>query len=328
MAQRPMASLSLDLDNQWSYLKTHGDARWESHPSYLDRVVPIALELLQRVGLDVTFFVVGYDAEQAAHESVLRAIASEGHEIGNHSYSHEPWLHLYDDEQIATELDRTSDAIAAAVGTRPVAFRGPGYSLSEPLIRSLQERGYRVDASTLPTWIGPLARRYYFRSTDLDADERERRSQLFGSWRDGLRPVAPYRWSMPAGSILELPVTTMPVLRVPMHLSYVLYLEQVSPAVARAYFRTALLVCRATKVEPSILLHPLDFLGGDDLPDSGLEFFPGMNVPGERKRRLVESCLRMLKERFDVVPITAHADAISRRDLADRPIALAGPGGS
>ncbi len=42
---KPVASLSLDLDNQWSYMKTHGDAGWESFPSYLDIVVPRVLEL-------------------------------------------------------------------------------------------------------------------------------------------------------------------------------------------------------------------------------------------------------------------------------------------
>ena len=29
---KPIASLSLDLDNKWSYLKTHGDAGWDSFP--------------------------------------------------------------------------------------------------------------------------------------------------------------------------------------------------------------------------------------------------------------------------------------------------------
>ena len=36
----PIASLSLDLDNKWSYLKTHGDPGWEGFPSYFDTVVP------------------------------------------------------------------------------------------------------------------------------------------------------------------------------------------------------------------------------------------------------------------------------------------------
>ena len=33
--RKPLASLSLDLDNQWSYMKTHGDAGWEALPTYL-----------------------------------------------------------------------------------------------------------------------------------------------------------------------------------------------------------------------------------------------------------------------------------------------------
>ncbi len=33
---RPLASISLDVDNLWSYMKTHGDAGWEQRPSYYD----------------------------------------------------------------------------------------------------------------------------------------------------------------------------------------------------------------------------------------------------------------------------------------------------
>ena len=91
---RGMASLSLDLDNQWSYMKTHGDAGWESFPSYLDVVVPRALEFLKAKGLSITFFIVGQDAALDKNRESLRSIAAAGHEIGNHSFNHEPWLHL------------------------------------------------------------------------------------------------------------------------------------------------------------------------------------------------------------------------------------------
>ena len=37
---RPLCSLSLDLDDMWTYLKTHGDAGWQEYPSYLATVVP------------------------------------------------------------------------------------------------------------------------------------------------------------------------------------------------------------------------------------------------------------------------------------------------
>jgi peptidoglycan/xylan/chitin deacetylase (PgdA/CDA1 family) len=317
---KPHASLSLDLDNQWAYLKTHGSSAWETRPSYLPQVVPTALEMLEQAGLHITFFVVGHDA--AAEPSLVGALADAGHEIGNHSWSHEPWLHLYDEDEIAVELDRTADAIEAATGRRPSSFRGPGYSLSEPLVRMLHDRGYAVDASTLPTWIGPLARRYYFRSTQLSPAERDQRAALFGSWADALRPIAPYRWRLPQGTLLELPVTTFPLLRVPMHVSYVIYLELVAPVLARTYFRAALAACRAAKVEPSILLHPLDLLGGDELRHSGLEFFPGMALSGARKRRLVLDCLRLLADRFDVVPVGEHAAAL---DARSRPLAERSP---
>ncbi|MEW5916878.1 MAG: polysaccharide deacetylase, partial [Gemmatimonadota bacterium] len=32
---RPLASISFDADNLWSYMKTHGDATWQAYPSYL-----------------------------------------------------------------------------------------------------------------------------------------------------------------------------------------------------------------------------------------------------------------------------------------------------
>jgi len=41
-----------------SYLKTHGDPGWESHVSYLDRVVPRVLDVLDRLALRITVFVV------------------------------------------------------------------------------------------------------------------------------------------------------------------------------------------------------------------------------------------------------------------------------
>ena len=74
---KPYASLSLDLDNQWSYMKTHGDAGWQSYPSYLDAVVPRILEFLATRGLTITFFIVGQDAALPATQPAL-ALSSSG----------------------------------------------------------------------------------------------------------------------------------------------------------------------------------------------------------------------------------------------------------
>lgn len=302
---RLTASVSLDLDNMWSYQKTHGDAGWQSFPSYLDVVVPHLLDLFAGLELTATVFVVGQDAALERNREALGLLAAAGHEVGNHSFSHEPWLHLYTPSQLDDELARTEDAIQEVTGQRPTGFRGPGYSLSRPLLCTLVRRGYAYDASTLPTWVGPLARAYYFRSAGLTTEQRRQRQALFGSAREGLRPLAPYRFTTPEGPLVELPVTTMPLLRLPVHLSYVLYLHAVSPALARRWFGAAMRLCRAAGVGPSVLLHPLDLLGPDDAP--GLAFFPGMGLPGDAKREVVRAALVRLNADFDLVGTGEHA---------------------
>lgn len=308
---KPIASLSLDLDNEWSYIKTHGDPGWESMPSYLDIVVPRVLEILARRGLRITFFIVGQDAALEKNAKALRMIADAGHEIGNHSQRHEPWLHLYSEEELERELAESEAAIEAATGVRPDAFRGPGFSVSETTLRVLHRRGYRYDASTFPTFLGPLARAYYFMTSKLDPEEKRKRAKLFGSVRDGLRPLKPYRWKLPEGELLEMPVTTLPILRVPIHLSYVLYLGTFSPWLARTYFAGALRLCRLTGVEPSILLHPLDFMSGSDVPS--LKFFPAMGLDVRQKLERTEHCLTQLQALFDVRSMGEHVRATSDR---------------
>lgn len=306
---KPLASLSLDLDNQWSYMKTRGDAAWESLPSYLDLVVPRALRFLAERGLKITFFIVGQDAERPENRAALAAITPAGHEVGNHSFRHEPWLHLYPDDEVEAEIARAEGAIEKATGQKPVGFRGPGFSISATVLATLKRRGYRYDASTFPTFLGPLARAYYFFTSRLEKGEREQRKALFGGVRDGFRPVRPYRWRLAPGPLLEIPVTTMPIFRLPFHVSYLTYLAGFSPAIARRYFALALLLCRWTGVQPSLLLHPLDFLGADDALPS-LAFFPGMRIPAQTKLAWLSDFLAMYCRQFRVVPMGAHVDAL------------------
>jgi hypothetical protein len=307
----PKASLSLDLDNQWAYMRTHGDDGWQSFPSYLDLVVPRILEVLRRHKLKITFFVVGQDAALDKNRQALQSIAEAGHEIANHSFHHEPWLHLYSADEVDAEIARTEDAIVAATGIRPTGFRGPGFSISKTVLETLKARGYAYDASTFPTFLGPVARAYYFLNANFSKEEREKRASLYGTLSDGLRPLKPYEWQLANGTLLEMPVTTVPVARVPFHMSYIMYLAGYSRSLARAYFTTALRLCRLRGIEPSFLLHPLDFLGGDDVPELG--FFPGMKLSGRDKVAISDDLLADYARRFDVMPMGAHARAIKAR---------------
>jgi hypothetical protein len=139
----------------------------------------------------------------------------------------------------------------------------------------------------------------------LDRQARAQRKRLFGRFSEGFRRLRPYRWQALGLHLLEIPVTTMPVCKLPIHLSYILYLGQFSRSLAIGYFRLAIAMCRLFRVEPSILLHPLDFMGAED--DTDLGFFPGMKLPAEQKLILVAAALDHLQSRFQVVTMTQHA---------------------
>lgn len=309
---RPLLSLGLDLDNLWAYMKIHGDAGWDRYPTYLDVLSPLIVDVMKQHRLRLTVFIVGQDAALEKNGPALSGLSEAGHEIGNHSFRHEPWFHLYSKAEIETEIRTAEEAIEKATGRRPVGFRGPGFSLSPDTLRVLVQRGYRYDCSTLPTFLGPLARAYYFwNSRDMSAEDREKRSKLYGTLRDGLQPIRPYTWSVDGRSLVELPVTTMPGLRVPFHLSYVLYLRRFSRALAWTYFRTSLALCRMTGISPSYLLHPLDLLGGDRVKE--LAFFPGMDLPTGLKIDFLHEVLEALRSSFHVVTLEEHARNVEAR---------------
>lgn len=320
-----VASLSLDLDNKWSYLKTHGDPGWESYPSYLSLVVPRFLQVMHQLDLRMTVFVVGQDAAREENFEPLAAISSAGHEIGNHSFNHEPWLHLYSEQQLVSELARTEEHLERVTGQCPIGFRGPGFSFCELLLKTLIRRGYRYDASTFPTFLGPLARAYYFMSSGLDRRQKQDRKQLFGRFSEGFRALNPYVWNFPEGRLLEIPVTTMPLFRVPIHASYILYLDRFSRTMARSYWMSAIRMCRLAGTSPSLLLHPLDFMGCED--DGDLAFFPAMDRPAERKIELTRWMIEQLQQHYQVIPMKQHAelamqklsaDPISPREMSER----------
>ncbi len=306
-----LASISLDLDNKWSYMKTHGDAGWQNYPTYLPDLVPRVLRLLEEIQLNITFFVVGKDASMPVNHEAIQSIANAGHEIGNHSFHHEPWLHLYSEEEIHQELANTENALQEITSKRPNGFRGPGFSYSPTLLKVLKQRNYQYDCSTFPTFLGPIARAYYFFHAKLDKEEKEKRKLLFGKATEGFLPLRSYRWTGNAAPLLEIPVTTMPWFKVPIHLSYVMFLAEKSRLIAKLYFKNAMRWCKVNKVEPSLLLHPLDFWGCDAEED--LSFFPAMSSTTQTKCDLAKELLSWMQTKFECVTMQQHAQAIALR---------------
>lgn len=90
---------------------------------------PQILDILRRHGVHATFFVIGKNAEN--HPSIVRRILAEGHEIGNHTYTH-PNLSEAASEQITLELNATQRLIEWLTGRTTILLRPPYIADSMP----------------------------------------------------------------------------------------------------------------------------------------------------------------------------------------------------
>lgn len=101
-------------------------------------VTPRLLELLARLGVPATFFVTGERVER--YPELVKAILAGGHTIGNHSYSHSPFLMFEGAAALRREV-ASAQAALLRFGVVPLAFRPPVGVTSSRLWRVLLENG-------------------------------------------------------------------------------------------------------------------------------------------------------------------------------------------
>jgi peptidoglycan/xylan/chitin deacetylase (PgdA/CDA1 family) len=308
------ASLSLDLDNKWAYLRAAGRKDWMDRPGYLPLAVDRIVDMLGELQLPLTVFLVGRDlVEPDDCEAICSFDRLTRWEPANHSLNHLPWMHTMDPLEVADEIELTGQRIADVVGRRPLGFRGPGFSCPEEVLRVLVANEYLYDASVFPTSIAPIARAVFMLKAGLNGPQRQQAKKLYGGFSSLRQPNRPFVRRVDRAAIWEIPVTVMPLTRTPIHLSYFLYLASFSKLAAKSYLLTALRLCRATGTPPSLLLHPPDFLGCED--DADMAYFPGMKMARRDKLALTRWALMRLRESFDVRCII---DQLRMSDLAAR----------
>lgn len=110
------------------------------------------LDILAAHGAHATFFVIGSLAERRA--DVLRRIVAEGHEVGNHSWSHPHLARDCDDERVRLELGQTNDVVESILGFRMRRFRCPYYDVDDRVEAVAALLGLKHTPGTLtpPDW--------------------------------------------------------------------------------------------------------------------------------------------------------------------------------
>lgn len=107
------------------------------HPEHTPRV----LDALGEHGIKATFFLIGFCIERAPR--LVERIVREGHEIGNHTYSHARPQEI-SPEVLIEEIGRTAAAIRSA-GARPNRFfRPPFGELTMSKLWALRRHGHAV----------------------------------------------------------------------------------------------------------------------------------------------------------------------------------------
>lgn len=88
---------------------------------------PALLDILARYDAKATFYVIGQNARR--YPEILRRMVAEGHEIGNHTWTH-PVLSQLGNASVLREIDRTQEIVWQTVGAIPVTMRPPYGSFS------------------------------------------------------------------------------------------------------------------------------------------------------------------------------------------------------
>lgn len=137
------------------YLQGEGDTKRIAltfddgpHPKYTSEI----LDLLSEYNIKATFFVIGTNAE--SYPELLRREIDEGHEIGNHTYTHTR-ISSIGDEELCKEVRACEQAING-LDYSPYLFRPPEGRYDQNDVDTLTRLGYSVVLWSVDTddWSG------------------------------------------------------------------------------------------------------------------------------------------------------------------------------
>jgi polysaccharide deacetylase family protein (PEP-CTERM system associated) len=184
---------------------------WQSMPTRVEAAVEVLLELLEQHQAVGTFFTLGWLAER--HPALVRRIASAGHELASHGWSHRR-VSAMTPTDFRDEVRRSKRCIEDIAGAEVTGFRAPSFSIGRAeswAFDVLIDEGYRYDSSVFPI----------------------RRP---GYGQPGA-PSAPYVIARPGGMLLELPLATLDVFGMRIPAAGGGYLRHFPLAVIRAALR-------------------------------------------------------------------------------------------
>jgi len=146
-------SLSFDVEEHFQVSAFESPMRrrhWEQFESRVESNTEKLLSLLDQRGVHATFFVLGWVAER--YPSLVRRIASAGHEVASHGYAHEL---ITAQTQVAFREDirKAKGILESILQQQVLGYRAPSFSITKDTMWAIQiliEEGYTYDSSIFP----------------------------------------------------------------------------------------------------------------------------------------------------------------------------------
>ncbi|TDQ34231.1 polysaccharide deacetylase family protein [Aureibacillus halotolerans] len=150
-------------------IKNHIALTFDDGPD--PRYTPHLLDILKEAGVHATFFVIGSNAQE--HPDLIKRMVSEGHTVGNHTFSH-PNISRLSYDQLINEMEATDNIIFQLTGQKPLFMRPPFGLLPPSHVAMLQSVNKKVILWSVDTedWRGIPA------------------GDILHKVRDGIRPGA------------------------------------------------------------------------------------------------------------------------------------------
>ena len=152
---RQQHCLSFDIEEHFQVSAFESPMRrrhWEQYESRVEANTERLLGLLAQRGMRATFFILGWLAER--YPSLVKRIASAGHEIASHGYGHE--LITSQTTTAFREDIRKAKVILENILSQPViGYRAPSFSITQDTMWATQvlvEEGYSYDSSIFPVF--------------------------------------------------------------------------------------------------------------------------------------------------------------------------------
>lgn len=290
--------IQIDTDGLWvifqhfclnSDLKT--DILYES-------AIPRFLDLFDSYNLKATFFVVGQDLLYPERLKLLKEVLSRGHEIANHTMTHREGFSFLSYQEKLQEIRDAQSIIQDKLGITTRGFRAPSNDLDSDTLKILENEGYAYDSSLMPTYYGPLLKKIKFSGLKMT-----RQDHYLGRCVYGFAPLKPYHpdpdklWKKGNLRLLEIPITTMPWIRLPFHASFTFALYQMG--LGSALFDLGYALLKMTSLPLNFVFHTNEL--STPITDQRIQRQYGLSLSLAKKYKICNHILGLIRDDFKVI---------------------------